>query len=308
MSKKLPLLFAGLVAGVLVLASCTSPAEEQDSTGPEETPSEAVELQEVEFNIGQMTGGPVKISASGSDTRWILPGLRRLDPGIFGTPENPLGYENDVGLPLGARLTTDDGKAYTTTAMPTPFSDNFAQVDGNFSLEAGDATFVDGPSTDDWVDFTASFTGPNGKQYTLTVKKVMPMGPDHPFFGGVAANIIHHGSTGIGTNLMPQVYTYVAFWGIGELSIDGQVVASNRMVHAMLTSSVRDQDYKIVFDDGVDNSRIHFHLILPPIEITPQGPQDSPLSTGFTLPNGMEQPFLHIMYEDVSINSALIVK
>jgi hypothetical protein len=262
----------------------------------------------VEFNVGQMSVGPVKVSTSGSDTRWILPGLRRLAPGIFGTPENPLGYEEGVGLPLGARLTTEDGKAYTTTAMPTPFSDNFMKAEGSFSLEAWDATFVDGPSTQDRVDFAASFTGPNGKQYTLTVKKVIPRGPDHPFFGGVATNVIHHGRTGIGTKLMPQVYTYVVFWGIGELSIDGQVVASNRMVHAMLTSSVRDGDYKIVFDDGVGNSRINFHLIAPPIEITPEGPKASPVPTGFTLPNGVEQPFLHIMYEDVSIGSALIVK
>jgi hypothetical protein len=262
----------------------------------------------VEFSAGQRAGGPAKVSATGSDTRWILPGLRKLDPRIFGTPDNPLGYEGDVGLPLSARLTSEDGKSYTTTAMPTPFSDKFMVVEGGFSLEAVDATLVGGPSTQDRVDLSASFTGPNGKEYTLTVKKVIPRGPDHPFFGGVATDVIHHGRTGIGTKLMPQVYTYVAFWGIGELSIDGQVVASNRMVHAMLTSSVRDKDYKIVFDDGVDNTHIQFHLIAPPIEITPEGPKASPVPTGFTLPNGMQQPFLHIMYEDVSIGSTLVVK
>lgn len=45
-----------------------------------------------------------------------------------------------------------------------------------------------------------------------------------------------------------------------------------------------------------------YHLILPNIEVTPDGPQTSPVPTGFELPNGMEQPFLHIMYEDVTLN------
>ena len=45
-----------------------------------------------------------------------------------------------------------------------------------------------------------------------------------------------------------------------------------------------------------------YHLILPNIEVTPDGPQTSPVPTGFELLNGMEQPFLHIMYEDVTLN------
>ena len=101
---------------------------------------------------------------------------------------------------------------------------------------------------------------------------------------------------------MPQVYSYVAFWGVGELSVDGEVVASNRLVHGMITNNVRDpEDYTLGFDNDVDNSRIHLHLILPNTEVTPNGPKTSPVPTGFMLPNGVEQPFLHIMYEDVSI-------
>jgi hypothetical protein len=76
----------------------------------------------------------------------------------------------------------------------------------------------------------------------------------------------------------------------------------------MLTSDVRDENYEIVFDDGVDNSRVHFHLILPPTELTAQGPTDSPVPTGFILPNGVEQPFLHIMFEDVSVGAAEVVE
>ncbi len=256
------------------------------------------------FTPGRVAGGPVWVKASGSsaDVRWILPGLRNLDPKIFGTPDMPLGFEEDVGLPLEARMTNEEGTEYTTTAAPGPFSDNFKMIEGTFNLEAVDATLIDGMSTEDKVDFTASFTGPDGKQYSLKILMVIPMGPDHPFLGGVATNFMQHGMTGIGTKLMPTMYVYVAFWGVGELSIDGEVVASNRIVHGMISSNVRDEEYKLVFDDGVDNSKIHFHLILPNIEVTPDGPQTSPVPTGFEMPNGMEQPFLHIMYEDVTLN------
>ena len=157
------------------------------------------------------------------------------------------------------------------------------------------------------VDLSASFTGPDGKEYTLTLLKVIPKGPNHPFFGGVATNIIQHGATGIGTKLFPGAYTYLAFWGVGELSVDGEVVASNRLVHGMVTSNARDADYRLGFDEDIDNSKVVFHLILPNTELTPDGPQTSPVPSGFELPNGAEQPFLHIMFEDVSVSDANVL-
>jgi hypothetical protein len=60
-------------------------------------------------------------------------------------------------------LVSGDGSAYTTTAGPTPFSDNFALIGGSFDLKAVDATLVDGPDSGDQVDLTASFPGPDGK-------------------------------------------------------------------------------------------------------------------------------------------------
>ncbi|MDW7756047.1 MAG: hypothetical protein SCH68_12890, partial [Brevefilum sp.] len=187
---------------------------------------------------------------------WILPGPRELDPNIFGTPELPLGFEPDVGVPLEGRLTNEDGTAYTTTAFPTPFSDAFAEIEGSFELSVVDVTANDGMESQDQVSFTASFVGPNGKEYTVKVEKAIPVGPDHPFLGGVGTNFIQHGGTGLGTKLSPEVFSYVAFWGIGEFSIDGEVIASNRVVHGMLTNKVRNEAGELVFDENVDNSQV----------------------------------------------------
>jgi hypothetical protein len=282
--------FQVLASGLLLMA--LSPVVAQETTE--------------DFVPGARVGGPITVTASsgGEDTRWILPGLRALDSAVFGTPDMPLGFDADVGLPLEMRLTTEDGSAYTTSAGPTPFSNNFAAVTGSFNLTAVDATAIDGPASEDTIDFSATFTAPDGTEYSVTVQKVIPVGPVHTFMGGVATNIVQHGSTGIGTRMMPQVTSYLAFWGIGELSVNGEVVASNRLVHAMVTDYARNNDeYALGFDADVDSSRLQFHLILPNIEITPDGPAKSPVPTGFTLPNGNDQPFLHIMYEDVTIGS-----
>ncbi|MFB3106741.1 MAG: GGDEF domain-containing protein, partial [Pseudomonadales bacterium] len=124
---------------------------------------------------------------------------------------------------------------------------------GDFSLIVVDATSNDGPATEDQVTFTSSFTGPNDKEYTIKVDRVLHRGPHHTFLGGVGTNFVHHGRTGIGFKMMPQLFAYVAFWGVAELSIDGEVVASNRFIHAMLTDNVRETGYRLAFDEGVDD-------------------------------------------------------
>ncbi len=310
------------IAAPLFLAACaqavtptTAPTDAPPDVATEVPVDEQVEVEdqsnfeEITFLPGLVVGGIRRVEASSvsDDARWILPGPRPLDPAIFGTPDQPLGFEPGTGLPLEMRLVSEDGTAYTTTAGPTPFSDNFAPVQGSFNLSVEDVTLVDGPDSQDKVDFSATFTGPDGKEYGITLLKVIPKGPDHPFFGGAATNIIQHGASGIGTNLMPGAYTPVAFWGVAELTIDGEVVASNRVVHGMITGNPRDEEYRLGFDEDVDNSKVVLHLILPNTEVTPDGPQESPVPTGFILPNGVEQPFFHIMFDGFEVQPAKVV-
>ncbi|HZD22155.1 MAG TPA: hypothetical protein VE569_01960 [Acidimicrobiia bacterium] len=42
-------------------------------------------------------------------------------------------------------------------------------------------------------------------------------------------------------------------------------------------------------------------MILPPTAVTESGPVDRPVETGFVLPNGTKQPFMHIMYEEITL-------
>ena len=159
-------------------------------------------------------------AADGGDVRWILPGLRELEPAIFGTPDAPFGNEL---LPLDKRAVT------------------------------GDNTYV---------------AGMGGAP--------MPT-PSHAL-----DDVVHR------------------VLGAGDLWVNGVQQPDKRFVHFMLSNDVRDDDYNLPFDDGVDpDGPWQAHLILPAMAVGADGPFPSPVPTDFVLPNGATQPFLHIMFEDV---------
>lgn len=118
--------------------------------------------------------------SAGNSVHWILPGPRRIDPHVFGTP--PAGpstpqrgddhiahkiwyfsqhrpevvglLDGDppdhpalplpVGLPNGARKTNSAGTMYTETGIPVPFSDNTIGSDANPNLDGElDLTYID---------------------------------------------------------------------------------------------------------------------------------------------------------------------
>ncbi|MFQ5815070.1 MAG: hypothetical protein ACE5G7_01065 [Candidatus Hydrothermarchaeaceae archaeon] len=237
-------------------------------------------------------GTEVSVQASGEGI-WMLPGKRELDTEIFGTPGNPL--KTNL-LPVGMREVSEDGSSFTTTAGMGPFSDNVKEITGTISLSVKDLTTLDDTNSKDEAQLEATFTDPTGQDtYRVVLKKLIPVGPDHQFFGGVGTDVLIHGSSEVGTPLMPTMWNYVALWGFGDLHKNGELIDSMRIIHVMVTPRHRDDDFKLGF--GVAKpSELEIHLILPPNKASPSGPVDSPVPTGFVLPNGMEQPFIHVNY------------
>ena len=262
-------------------------------------------------DLPPMVVPPVTIYAEGAGpVHWILPGPRELSAEVFGTPGKPLGWQEEVGVPVERRLTSEAGTAWTTTAFPTVHSDSSEAIDGTATFNVADITALDGTTTQDQIDFVAEFTGPGqeGQQntYRVVVTKAIPNGPTHSFSGGVGTNAFLHGSTGLGTMLQPRQFSYAFFWGVGDLYLNGELVADKQIVHVMITQRVRtsiEEGYKLVFTSRVDELKgmgRQIHLILPPQKMTPQGPEQRPVPTGYTLPNGQEQPFIHVMFDTVA--------
>jgi len=238
-------------------------------------------------NPPDLLGGPLTVHASqkNGSTRFVLPGPRFLDPSVFGTPANPVGFDPApfplLGIPVEMRNTMGDNFSFVNKA--TPFGDFYEVGVGSVDMTLVDATAIDGSRTKDKVSFEATFKTPDGVDYRVVCNKPLAHGMAYPFFGGVVTNHLLHGGTGIGTRLMPTEFTYAAFWGVGDIYRNGELINENHMIHVMITEVVRGDNYSLQFDGGVGNppQGTTMHLMIPPYKPTPQGMVNDPLKTMF---------------------------
>lgn len=272
---------------------------------------------------------------SGKSVHWVLPGKRRLEEAVFGTPDNPqfgqsllehkiaqTDNENVAALleelpfPVAVpeQIRETEAGAFTTTSVPTPFSDKAKQTCGELEvtyLDRGGASHTSNETdTNDEAEIDVQFEDPTGNTYEIDLKHLEAEGMIHETGGGVMTNAVIHGDTGIGTPLEPRQYLYGAFWGAGDLLVNGEVADTNREVHFMTTEVVRNKEYELVIgedlplsdDEAFAGRSHHTHGILPPIKATSDGPKFNPVSTAFELPNGETQPFIHIMFDEDEIH------
>lgn len=253
-------------------------------------------------------GGPIKIELSqeSSPVYVGMPDHRKLDPRIFGTVDMPRAFEGTPGITgVPVMLREHEGNNFTQMKTLSPFGDkHIILTDGTLEVKATDKTATDAAKSDDEVMLVASWKDKAGNTYMVKAGKVIPHGLEYPTFGGVVTNHILHGFSGVGTPLMPSEYTYFAFWAIGNIYKNGELVDKMRIVHGMLTEYVRTKGYKLGFDDEVTPTALQFHLMVPPFKpnMKTMAFDMAPVKTGFKLPNGMELPFWHVMFENVEVN------
>jgi len=257
-----------------------------------------------------LLGGPlhVTITQNGGGVFVALPDHRRLDPRVFGSPKMPRwhgGSPGITGVPFPARG-VENGH-YTAMKTLSPFGDKYITMGGaKLRLELTDITATDAATTKDRATLVASWSDAKGNRYTVKCCLMMAAhGLEFPTFGGVVTNHLLHGFTGLGTPLMPTEFAYAAFWGMGMVSKNGKVLDKPRIVHGMLTEYVRAEGYKLAIDDEVTPTRLKFHLMVPPMKPVPAETryQKAPVKTGLMLPNGMQLPFWHVMFESIDVQS-----
>ena len=258
----------------------------------------------------ELLGGPISftIEQSAGGARVALPARRELDADVFGTPEMPLAFTGTpgmTGVPVPFRGTSNG--QFTRLDRPTPFGNKSTVMsNGTMTLKATDATATDAATTQDEVQFKASWEDEQGNTYAVRCCEMLASaGAEFPTFGGVMTNHILHGFTGIGTPLFPSAYTYAAFWGMGAVLKNGEVVDKPRLVHGMLTEYARTEGYELAMDREVTPQRRHFHLMVAPfmpVEGDHSFTHDN-VSTGFQLPTGQELPFWHVMFQNLEIDS-----
>lgn len=267
----------------------------------------------------------------GNTVYWVKPGPRELSQQVFGTENNPrmtgqVALEKAkgpikqllqdipfmVGVPEDARTTQEDGSQILET--PTLFSDKGVPTSGALDVTYKDRQPYDLPgkpgNTKDKAELSSSLTDPSGNKYRIEIDHIVqPPIPGYQTGGGVLTNAWHHGQTGTGSPLMPQVYTYGAFWAIVDVYINDDLVNEHYVGHFMTTQNVRHSDYSLALDEelplDVDDTPTgqehHTHGVVFPIKATDKGPIHEPLKTCVQLPNGQTQPFIHGMWEEDEI-------
>ena len=92
----------------------------------------------------------------------------------------------------------------------------------------------------DRVSIKANIPAGHAGDTVYVVEATRPMVADpHGRFttwSGVGLNVWHHGRSGIGTPKLPPTKSEVAVFGLGDISLDGRVVAAGVPVHAMTSS------------------------------------------------------------------------
>ena len=258
----------------------------------------------------------ITATATATNAIWISPGVRNLQPSVFGTVAAPLGHEFMIGIPLYDRL--DDGAGnWTTTATPTPASNNTTQLGPNATATvwAHARTPIDlltfGSTTQDEIRVDVSFVDPYGRRISIQSTECLPKGPFHEFWGGVAMNHILHGRTGLGGKIVPETFGYIITFSLAKILIDGQLLPGNdkRILHTMITHGVRDANNDpglaggngpfLGTDAEVDREDLEFHVMMPPVRFLPNPQPNVPVV-------GFPQEFIHVLFEDVTLSGNTI--
>lgn len=329
-----------LAAAAVALAATACTADQpspQARTSPTDSPAPwaaggSPSASGASLASGASAGEVTVRQQQGKTVYWVLPGKRRLSPEVFGTASEPertgaeqieeaTGSVKDllqklpllVGIPPEARETTPAGDQ--VTKKPVPVGKKGKIVDGSFTVTYADRQPYDLPdapfTTTDAVQATASFTDPQGNRYELVVDRLFqPPIPDWQTGGGVLTGAWIHGTTGTDSPLFPTSFTHGAFWGVGDVKVNGEVVDRNKWIHFMTTQIGRDESYQLATDEELPLARNdtiagklhHTHVIVRPIRISDDGTMTfEPVNTAHRLPNGKKQPYLHLMFEEERI-------
>lgn len=177
-------------------------------------------------------------------------GVTALLFGVGATSEQTLGQEGTrASLEAGGEVQVESGDWY---------SDTFEEGTGDIAVRAEDMGGRVTPlPPHDRLDLSASVTSGHG-QVEVTVEDAMinhPLGA-HTTWWGVGLHVEHHGESGIGTDQLPPIKSELAAFGLGEVSVDGQVIAIGVPVHVMTAESGFPNGATLELDVGVEGAEI----------------------------------------------------
>lgn len=99
--------------------------------------------------------------------------------------------------------------------------------------------------------FRAELDLPEGR-YSVEVDRFEEFSPCQD--GGIAAWLFEHGDSGCGDANWPKSLLYIAGWGWGDATLDGQPLREEHQIHFMVTQGMRDRESLAVRADMTGTS------------------------------------------------------
>ncbi len=116
--------------------------------------------------------------------------------------------------------------------------DHMGDDASTLSRVGGEITF-DVNETDNTGIFRADLQLPEGR-YVVEIDRFYEFSPCQD--GGLAAFLYEHGDSGCGDANWPKSLLYIAGWGYGHATLNGELLYEDYELHFMVTQGMRDRD------------------------------------------------------------------
>jgi len=110
-------------------------------------------------------------------------------------------------------------------------AENLRQVSGVITIDVNEQ--------ENSGTFSAILELPEG-EYRVDLERFHEFSPCQD--GGIAAWLFEHGNAGCGDSNWPKSLLYVAGWGYGSATLNGETLYEDYEIHFMVTQGMRDRD------------------------------------------------------------------
>lgn len=184
------------------------------------------------------------VTACAGDTR---PESAAPAPTVDGQPGTTMGIYSTGQHPLyDGRFILSGARVYHVGTLADTVPWDHMGDDGTAARAVGGTIEVDVDERSNTGTFRAELDLPEGR-YVVEMERFEEFSPCHD--GGIAAWLFEHGDSGCGDANWPKGILFVAGWGWGSATLDGQPLHEDHQIHFMVTQGIRDRETLAVRQD-----------------------------------------------------------
>ncbi|HUP51605.1 MAG TPA: hypothetical protein VM198_03965 [Longimicrobiales bacterium] len=141
------------------------------------------------------------------------------------------------------RFVLEARRVYQVGTLEDPPGWNHMGNDAKNVRPVGGTVTIDVNEIEDSGVFRAELDLPEGK-LVIEMDRFVEASPCQ--HGGVAAYLYEHGDSGCGDTNWPKTFIWVAGWGTGHATLDGEPLYRDYQIHFMVTQGIRDRESLVV--------------------------------------------------------------